>query len=347
MFEFLKDKKFWLLLGILILIVSGISYFYLGQERISFITFIAGILSIFLSLYQLHQDYQGRKINEDIINDYKIRYEEQLNKAKKLTGEKEKTAFENSELKKFLDKINETLQEENISKEELIEEIDTPLRSLILVKTSEDISNKRYILRGKTLPELGFKHLDKGIYLLPPKKTPNVKSREDLENWIKMKFKDYVNDDYEYAIQLATPIDLRKTFYERNLPPYRKKGKTVLDVFSADELIPTNQIIKFLNDKKNISSRDIIELPNIRFLVEDYFIERNDLEILKSSNDKILDEIKKALKIEEIKTTDLATVEKGLLSNILKKYNVSEPEKIAERIKDNATFWKSYFEHRL
>lgn len=348
MFKLLEDliKKYWLsLLVILVLIVSGIGYVYLEQKRISFILFIAGILGIIISLWQLHQ---GRKIKEeyDIINDYKRKYEEQLNNVKKLIGEREKVTFEKSELKKFLDKINETLQKENISKEELIKNISSSLKAIIFFKTSEDTSKKRALFLNHVYPNMGIISIRSGLSILPPKRVPQNLSNTKILEWFKKELEKRIPKDYEYNIPLISVINLNETKSFKRLESFRKIQFSYLDNIPIEEIAPAQEIINYLQKKKNLSPKDIIEMPNILFLVEDYFIKRTDLEILRRDNDKILDAIKKAIKSEEIKTTDLATVEEGLLSDILKKY-VSEPEKIAKRIKDNAIFWKSYFEHRL
>lgn len=340
-------KKRWLLiLGIIILLGSGILYFYLTEKWISYVSFMVGILGIVISLIQSDRNNAAKQEYDKIIEDYKRKYEEELNKSKKIEQEKQDLSFEKVELKKFLDKVNETLQRENISKEELIEKIDAPLKALILMKTSEDIANKRFILRDKALPELGFKYFDKGIYVLPPTKTPSISTKKEIADWIKNKFKKYVGKDYEYIIQIAVIVDFREIFCEKNVAKFRKKGKTILDIFGAEDIIPTNQVIKYLKDKKNLSSKDIIELPNIVFLVEDYLIKKTDLEKLRKNNDEIINKIKKTIKCDEIKTTDLANIEKNTLSTVLKDY-VSDTDLIADRIKENATFWKSYFEHRL
>ena len=131
-------KKYWLLVvGIIVLIVSVISYFYLNQKWISFISFIVGILGVVISLWQAHQGANIKGEYEKIINDYKEKYKTELSNSNKLEKEKQIISFEKSELNKFLEKINETLQRESISKEELIKNIASSLKAVVFFKTSE------------------------------------------------------------------------------------------------------------------------------------------------------------------------------------------------------------------
>lgn len=118
-----------------------------------------------------------------------------------------------------------------------------------------------------------------------------------------------------------------------------------MDKIPIEELVPTKEIVNYLHNKKHLASKDIIEIPNVVFLVEDYLVSKSDAESLRKNNNKILANVKKAIKSDEIKTTDLALVKNEIIEKALKNY-VMEPKKIAERIKENATFWKSYFEHR-
>ena len=340
-------KKHWLLFfGVLILLVAGISYFYIGLKWISYISFLAGISSILISLWQ---SYQGDKIRgeyENIINDYRKKYEEESKKSKKLEKEKQEVSFERFELKKFLNKINETLQRENISKEELIKNVSSSLKAVVFFKTSEDTSKKRALFFNNVYPEMGIYPIRAGLSILPPKRVPQDMPNDKIIKWFKKELEKRVPKDYEYNIPFITVINLNETKSFKRLQPFRKIQFSYLDKIPIEELAPTEEIISYLHHKKHLSPRDIIEIPNLVFLIEDYLISKSDLEALRNNNNKILNEIKKIIKSNKIKTTDFATIKEDKLKKILTKY-VSEPDLCAKRIVQNANFWKSYFEHRL
>ena len=120
---------------------------------------------------------------ENVISDYKKKYEDEVSKSKKLKAEKKVVKFEKTELKKFLDKINETLQKENISKEELIKNIASSLKAVIFFKTAEDISQKRFLLRDQVYPEMGIISIRSGLAMLPPKRVPQDLSNTKIIEW--------------------------------------------------------------------------------------------------------------------------------------------------------------------
>lgn len=340
-------KKYWsIILGSIILIVSIILYFNLEEKWISFISFVIGVLGIVIPLWQSRQDNNFKEEYGVLIDDYKKKYDSELNKNKELTNEKEKESFEKSELKKFLFKINETLQKENISKEELMKNMSHSLKAILFFKTAEDTSNKRMIFINKIYPELGVIGIRSGLSLLPPSRVPQDKTNEQIIEWFKSEIDKRIPKDYEYNIPLITVINLNETKSFKQLKDFRKIQLSFLDKIPIEELLTTKEVLNYLLHKKNLSSKDIIEMPNLVFLIEDYLIGKVDLESIRENNEKILDEIKKKIGIKEIKTTDMATVDKIILTDALKTY-VSDPEKVYERIKENSTFWKSYFENRL
>lgn len=341
-------KKYWLLtIGILIIIFAIISYFVLDQKAIGFISFSVGIASAIVPFLLSYYDNKTKKEYEKIIDDYRNRYEDEVNRSKKLQSEKEKLRFEKTEYRKFLDKINETLKRENISKSELMKGISSSLKAIVFFKTWEDTIQKRALFVDKAYPDIGVICIRSGLSILPPRRVPQEFSNKKIIKWFKKELEKRVPKGYEYNIAFITVINLIEATYFRRLGRIRERGQfSFLDKIPIEELLPAKEVINYLKKKKNLSPKDIIEIPNIVFLVEDYMITKSDYEKLKKNNEKIIKQIKKKTKSEELKTTDLASVDLKLMQTILRKY-VSDSKKIAERVKSNASFWKDYFEHRL
>ena len=283
---------------------------------------------------------------ENVISDYKKKYEDEVSKSKKLKAEKKVVKFEKTELKKFLDKINETLQKENISKEELIKNIASSLKAVIFFKTAEDISQKRFLLRDQIYPEMGIISIRSGLAMLPPKRVPQDLSNIKIVEWFLNEIKSRLPEDYEYNMLVISVIDLNETRSFKFLQHFRRINFSYLDKIPVEELMSVSDVANYFEKKKHLASRDIIEIPNLVFLVEDYLISKSDLEKLKKNNNAILSEIKKEVGTEELKTTDFATIENSIVEKVLKKYT-SSPTEIADRIKENSIFWKTYFENRL
>jgi len=331
-------KRYLFVIMGLILIVSSLFFYNYFYPLVGVVSFISGIISIFISIWQTVSNKKLKEEYETIIQIYREQNKQLLEKYEEVKDEKTKESLEKQQLRKILDKINETLKKENISKEDLLEKLDSPLFTIIIQKYNEP--QKRIQSR---LLSLGFKTFGQGIYILPPVKADFIKKGFDLKKWIHKHILKGLPKDYKYIIKFAAIVDMRKMICDKQLVT---KAQTYLDVLSIDDLMSPQQIINYLKTKRNISLKDIIELPNIAFLVEEYLTSRKDYEMLKRNNDKILSEIKREIKVDEIKTTDLGSIDEEKLSEILKKY-VSEPEKIAKRIKMNSIFWRDVFSNKL
>jgi hypothetical protein len=336
-FQELK-KRWFAVVSLLILAAGSVLYFYVDQGAISFITFIVGFAGLLFSVYQYYQGNKAKTDYEKAVTEYKQKYESELQKSEKLEKEKSEATFEKSELRKFLDKINEMLQRENITKEELIAKLDAPLPTIIIQKYNEP---KKRI--QKKLLSLGFKTFGYGIYVLPPVKADFIQVGFDLKSWIKRNVLKGLPKDYKYIINFAIVVDLRKMVCDKKIVT---KARTFLDILKAEDIMKPQEVVEYIKLKKNISTKDIIELPNLLFLVEDYLIKKSDLEKLRKNNDAIFEGIMKKVSCQSIKTTDLAAIGEKELTGILSEH-ISEPDKIAKRIIENAKFWKAYFEQRI
>ena len=327
-----------LIIGLTAIIAGVIILIFQINFIISIIAIAAGLIQIFTFYFKSKEKDKVIKSYESIIKDYEKRNKELIEKHRLLEKKRVDLFFEKKELGEIIEKINFTLKTENISTEKIIEELDTSINALLLMKTSEDIGSKRRIL-VKNIDKLGFKHIDKGVYVLPPVKTPKLKNNEELDTWIKKNILKGCPKKYEYIIEFASIIDLKKTHNIRNVPTYRRKGRTIFEVLSIEDILPVREALKYLKFKKNISLFDIIELTSFSFLVEEYNCSKKDYESLKKNNENILNNIKKELDVTELKTTDLATVDNLILYKSLDDY-VSKPLDIAKMIKENASFWK-------
>ena len=330
-------KHLFIIIGIF-LIGSSILFYLYFYPFVGIVSFTIGIISIFVSLWQTLSNKKIEGEFETLFQIYKEQNKELIEKYKEVKDEKEKKSIEKKQLEKLLDKINETLQKENISKEDLIEKLDSPLFTILIQKYNEP---KKQI--QNRLLKLGFKTFGQGIYILPPVKANFIKRGFDLKRWLQRRILKDLPKDYKYIIKFAAVVDMRKMICDKQLVI---KAQTYLDILSVEDLIQPHQIVTYLKSKRNISLRDVIELANISFLVEEYLVKKKDYKILKKNNDKILSEIKREMNMDEVKTTELGSIDEETLSKILEKY-VSEPKKIAERIKENSIFWKNVFNNKL
>jgi len=285
------------------------------------------------SIQKLAELYEREKAQMRL--DFQTSEEKIASEKSKADSEKEKAIKEATGLKKILSRVNETLSKEHISKEDLIDKMKENQYTILIQKHNESIEKT---IRDR-LYSLGFKHINSGIYILPP-----VKAREwgvdgnfDLDKWLKTKLLLNLPKDYKHMINFVSIIDLKKTTARNNLV---KRSRTYLDVLEPADLIEPERLIEYLKDKKNISIKDIIQVPNLLFLVDEYAVNKKDYESIKRHNDEILISIKNKIHLDEIKTADLATIDEETLKEALENYT-NKPTEISSMIIRNAKFWNN------
>jgi hypothetical protein len=314
-------------------------YGYLSQQIIGVILFVIAILSFIwqfkdsgkkddvLELAQLYEKEKA-KIREE----FNTKEKQILSEKSRTEAELDKARMQTTGLEKIVSKINETLKKEHISKDELINKIDSPQYVLMIQKYNEPPKE----IQDKLL-EYGFKTFGYGIYLLPPVKARElgVKADFDIDKWIDQKLLKELPKTYKYIINFAAIVDLRHMTSKRNIV---EKARTYMDVLEPEDLVSPEEIALYLKNKKNISIKDVIQIPNLIFLVDDFAIDLEDYNVLKEHNDEILIDIKKKINAKDIKTTDLATINEDTVEEVLSKYT-KKPKEITKMIVRNAKFW--------
>ena len=123
----------------------------------------------------------------------KSKIKKSLKKSQKLSRLKEE---KNEEYRKFLDKINFTLQEKNISKEELIKKISNKLKAIILYKSFEQGPQHDKKIRDGVYKTLGVQNISSGLSIIPPQRINQKLSEEQLLNWFHEELQNGIPGDY-------------------------------------------------------------------------------------------------------------------------------------------------------
>lgn len=301
------------------------------------------VLAIFiLKRTELIQANSGVKFNS-IIDNLKEKNKTQKTQLQNLEISQEELEFKKNELKKFLDKVNDTLQSKNISKEELIKRVTGKLKAILIYKSFE---LKPKTIRDEVYPALGVQNVSSGLSIIPPQKLNQKLSDQKLIEWFKSEVNKRIPADYEYNISLIAVVDLTKMSVYKKLEPYRRFKRTYLDKIRIEDLLSLREIESFLYQEEKLSSKEIIQIPNITFLIEDYNISKEEMVSLFKYNDNILTEIKETLGVTKLETTDFATITQGTIIPAIDNY-VQDPEKVSEIIIRNAKFWKDYFDRKV
>jgi len=300
------------------------------------------ILVFYLRRTELVEAKSGEKFKK-VIDGLKKKNKEIYKALEQAQNNTELESRKKEEYRKFLDKINHTLQSENISKEELIKKVASKLKALIIYKSYED---QQKIIRDQIYSELGVVNISSGLSIIPPNRLNQKLSDAKLLNWFKKEVEKRIPDTYDYNFSIVAVVDLTKITAYKRLKPFRRINRTYLDKIRIEDLVSLREIESYLYTEKNISSKEIIETASVGFLIDSNLITTEDYEILKKNNDKIIAEINERLGSNNIRTTQFANIENSTLNSILSRY-IENPEEITLSIKTNAQFWKDYFEKNI
>lgn len=341
-----------------ILIITGIStvitaifLFFVEESYFNLLIGLFGLISVALGFYWQNENEKTAQLN---LEENRLQHVQIMDAVKKAgqkinnSSSKNKEEVSNIKLQQLMTKISINLQKEHFSKEDLLQKINKPLYCLLFHKTEEASlnDNKAKTLRDKILPELGFKFIrgSRGIYILPPSLLPDFANREEIERWVKRKILNRIPSNYRYIFSFISLIDLRFTLSIKE-DKLTKKYDTLLETIGAEELIGFSQGLNYLHTKKNLSIKDIIEIPNFFFLIEGTSLDISKKQILKEKNEEIIKIIQKDFK-KEIFTKDIPNMDSSYLFDILKKYVILELKDI-EQIKSNASFWEDVINNHL
>jgi len=251
----------------------------------------------------------------------------------------------NIKLSNIVDNIGITLNKEDIKTDDLVKNLKTPLKAVIYMKSFE--KTPQFFLK-KVYPKIHSYGIRSGVNIRPPRYIEQQKTDDEILKWFFDEIEKHVPPNYEYNIPFASVVDITSIDSKDTILVEESKGHfNWLTYVPPQDIAPTNMIIKYLKNKKNISLKDIIEIPNIMFLVDELQITLEDKVTLKKNSDKIIDAIKKQVGIDTLKTTDLATFKEMDLMFILKENGIKESLKVSKMLIHTANILKTVLERRL
>ncbi|NQS90635.1 hypothetical protein HQ584_12700, partial [Patescibacteria group bacterium] len=223
-----------------------------------------------------------------------------------------------------------------LSTKEIVEDFNNPLNALLIFKWGESGD----VLKNR-IPQLGFKSVGSGVHILPPIKTPKLKDKYDIEQWVKKNLLKDLGNSYEYVVVFAQLIDLRHLYCERKKPAYAR-GRTLLDLLKPEEIFTPKYLSKYLQTKKNISFEELIKQYGFIFLISKECSE-DEIEELRANKDDIISQLKRAYNLKQITINDYAKMDAGTIANVLGKYPVKKPSEVASSMVKEAIFWDRFF----
>jgi hypothetical protein len=344
--NFINELKTHYESGIIYWILRLIETFFVeGSKFVLGVTIVLIIIISFVRRSEISKASSGERFNL-IINQLEKEKEETKKKLKKAKTSTKTEITKKEEYKKFLDKINYTLQEKNISKEELIKKVSSKLKAIILYKSYEEGPQTDKKIRDFVYPHLGVTNISSGMSIIPPNRLNQRLTDKQLLDWFKKEVEKNIPQEYDYNFPIVAVLDLTKITAYKRLKPYRRFNRTYLDKIRIEDLVSMRELESYLYREKNISSKEIIETPSIIFLIDNDLISTEDYENLKKQNEKIITEIKELIGVDNLETTQFANMTDENLNQILGKY-IENPENITENIKKNSAFWRNYFNKKM
>jgi len=346
----MKYSTLLILLGLISVLFSLILFFYFNPY-LNFIFLFLSIITIILGfIWKREADLTTNlNLSENRIQHNQIfeKIEESEIKVSNKIEKIRKSEVTETKLTQLMGRVSIELQKEKFSKELLLRKIDAPIYCLLFHKTEEaNLKNaKLKSLRDDILPSLGFRfiHGSRGVYILPPSYLPAFKNKKDIEEWIKKKIIKKIPKNHRYIFSFIVLIDLRFSISIKNDSLTKKRYDTLIEVINPEEILNFSEGLSYLQKKRNMSIRDIINIPNFFFLSDNTSLNAEKREIVKEKNEEIKKAIESELK-REIFTEDIPMISSQSLFQAINNYVPVYLEDI-EVIKLNAKFWLDLF-HR-
>ena len=216
---------------------------------------------------------------------------------------------------------------------------------MVLHKNAEDTTH--HYIRDQFYPHIGAFYIHGGTCIIPPDKIDQQLSDKEILIWFETELRKFIPEDYKFNFSIVSVVDLKSTItLNQEMHPKSKYRLTYLDGLAIDQILSFRELESFLYSEKNISSRDIIDLPSLTFLADRESTTLTNFKKLADNNNEIIGSLKEKLDFNEIKTTDIALVELTDLKEVLADY-MNDTESLSENIIENAKFWKNYFENKL
>ncbi len=313
-------------------IYLGASFYWdILPKWITIIPFAIGVLPTILSFIE---DKKEVSFFDKMEKNYQKIVEEQGKLLESQEGEKIKLKKDRERIEGVLSDINLKLNEENISKKDLIKDLNNNLEVVLLIKHAEGEKNKPKPIRD-ALKERGFRSINYGMWILPPSLTPHFNKSKKLEDWIDRNFLNKISKEYRYKISVMI-VDLKKIFVKEQ---GETRMKSLIEKIDYTDFIKLEKLDNYLKQKKDISLMDIIQIPSLIKLVNKGNFGWHDGSTLNKEQRDILEEIKKHLGKQELKTKDLSKVNKGFLKELLKNKGLRNYKEISSDIIKNSEFW--------
>lgn len=327
---------------------SKLFYYLIGLVQVIFVKggLLVLIMSILLFLFVWYLKYT--EISKAHSGEKFKQIQEGLEEKLELTNQSltvaltdaEKKEKEKDEYQKLLNKVSYTLQVKNISKADILAKFNKRLRIIVLHKNIEN--SVEHIIRDEFYPHIGAVHIHGGTCVIPPNRIDQKKSDQEMLEWFKVELDNFISEDYMYNLSLIAVVDLRSIVTYHNGTEFSRYKKTYHDALEIDEILTLREIETFLYTEKNISSREIIDIPSLVFLTDKSEVPLTVYNNIEKHNREIVKSLEQNLGLENIKTTDLATVNNNDLKTAIEEH-LDDSSGAEQSITDNAKFWSDYF----
>ncbi len=315
-----------------------------GGKLVLTLSIIFTIMIWFLKKSEISKAHSGQKmklINEGLEQKLQLANESLVQSKTQAELQEQKQL----EYRKLLNKINYTLKEKNISKADILLKFDKKFRIIVLQKNLEDTNH--YYIKEQFYPHVGAKNIGGGVCIIPPNKIDQKLSDKEILKWFENELNKFIPDNYKYNFAIISVVDLNSTITLNNeMHPLSRYKSTYLDAIDIDDILSFREIESYLYTEKNISSKEIIDLPSLSFLLDNEKTNLTSINKINDSNKEIVESLKVKLGINSLTTMDFAHIELNDLIEVLDVY-ISDSDVVAESIIENAKFWKDYFDNSV
>jgi hypothetical protein len=243
---------------------------------------------------------------------------------------------------RLLRRIRMKVDEAQITTDDLLRSYDHPLEAILLFKFIERIKGKESTALKERLPQVGFKFLRNGLWILPPTRTPhNITNSDELKLWVYQNLIKPTRRDLQYVLPIVSVIDLKKTIGERRRVIKRPLSVTVFSMMDIEEIFPAKHIHNQLK-KKGYSVEEIIRGGDI-ILLTSVFADESTMATILASKAELVQKMQAIMGtnalslpyIAALNEVDLTTAFTGILPH---------PKDFAQRLVVEARYWQRFLD---
>ncbi len=251
-----------------------------------------------------------------------------------------KTAVNEEDYGKLLRRLRRQIRRAGITPDEVVRAHPGPVNAILLLKSTERVRQKESSSLEKRLGQVGFRHLQNGVWLLPPSKKPsNVIEEDDLKLWVHRNITKPLGKDVQFVLPFVAVVDLKKVVAERRGIRKLPYSRTIFNLLELEEAVPAAHAYQIMKDR-GLGIEDIIASGDLLFILSS-FCEESELAAIDDSYKVVVQKLQRVIGSRQLSLEILANLDPKMLAYVFEDL-VAHPNDTAQRTIIEAQFWMRF-----